>query len=175
MFNANEFEVVNAMVGKSYINAKLEYPAAVSVVERFENLKTAKLNVKRLTIAKIEIKRDSYNKDKYYAEVTFDNGETRTFWFVKSFNETVSGLTFLNKRGVVMSHFDRFLNPKNLNTSKGTFKSWLFMNNNGETDAEIREMLENKAKEVFAEEIENKKKQMAELLKEIEYYEKFCK
>ena len=145
------------------------------MVERFENLKNAKLNVKRLTIVKIEIKRDSYNNDKYYAEATFDNGETRTFWFVKSFNETVSELMLLNKRGVVMSHFNSFNDPKNLNTSKGKFQAWLFMNNNGETDVEIREMLENKVKEVFAEDIENKKKQMAELLKEIEYYEKFCK
>ena len=175
MFNANEFEMVNAMVGKSYIKAELEFPAAVSVAERFENLKNAKLNVKRLTIAKIEIKRDSYNNDKYYAEATFDNGEIRTFWFVKSFNEPVVELMLLNKRGVVMSHFNSFSNPKNLNTNKGKFQSWLFMNNNGETDVEIRAMLENKVKEVFAEDIENKKKQAAELLKEIEYFENLCK
>ena len=82
---------------------------------------------------------------------------------------------FLNRRGIAKSHFNSFSNPKNLKTKNVKFLSWLFINNNGETDVEIRAMLENKVKEVFAEDIENKKKQMAELLKEIEYYEKFCK
>ena len=174
MIKANEFETVNAMIGKSYISAELVFPASKSVSERFENLKNAKLHVEKRTISKIEFKKELF-KDIYTVNVTFDNGETKCFYQVADFYKHNVWFVFINKYSVIKQYFFEGRDFEKCNTSKGKFSAICFINNNGETEEELRKMLENKAKECFAMDIENKKQKFAELKKDIEYYENFCK